>query len=408
MLLVIFFFAISVTVESRRLSLITGFEKNIIVPGKSAMAAYPAITENESLVYAVCDQTEFRYTEKSCNVTIETPAFVNASFKDTCPINFAVDNVNYITMSRLVAYSFGDDKVMFFWREEDIRDKSKHTKLKILKISMCEIVEVPIFSNRVAFVVIFDDKVELGLLNENYCGSPACKITINNDGQLIDGPTKILINMDFAFMYAIAPVSRLSPNEGFYISVIPKRKKSRKKHNLYKIYWDGVVKKIGKIKVDRYTGFSNSYGYFSVCESSEDTIINCRQYDASMNLKTNATLSFLDYGLNRWIQPHNLQDGSLLLVTGAESSLNSGRYKKFQLIMLYVTKQTPLVIEGLNLKCQFLRSLRVYVLENDIDEICFYFVCDRGDHRRNQVKYIVKCLPKTYLNAFQRKPAVVS
>ncbi|XP_058796435.1 uncharacterized protein LOC131667182 [Phymastichus coffea] len=399
-------------VECRQLPLVTGFEKSINVSGRSAVAAYPAVTENESLVYAVCDRTASLYTRKSCDVSVETPVFVNASFKDTCPVRFAADDARHNVLSRLVVYSFGDDKVLFFWRQDDHRDNSSRTKLRLLKMPLCETVDLPIAASGVAFVVIYRASLELGLLDEKYCHSRSCKITLNDDGRLIDGPTKILMDVEFEFIYSLAPVSHLSPNEGFYVSVVPGAKESRleprRRHRLFKVYWDGVATELTDMSVEKYSSFSNAYGYFTSCESSGNTTINCRQYDASMNLKTNATVSFLDYGLNRWMQPHNLQDGSLLLVTGAESSFNSGRYKKFQLIMLYVTKQRPLVVEGLNVKCKPIGCLRVYVLENDIDEICFYFVCDRGDHRRSELKYSVKCLPKTYLNVLERRPAVAS
>lgn len=401
-------------VECRELSTISSFSKDINAGEKIVIPSQPAITETEDLIYAICDKTDYHFSsEKYCNITVEILPFTNTSRIYTCFVRIAPDESNYQTLSRFTMLSFTANKIILFWMQEDNRFSSKSIIFKILKMSSCQLVNVTMPIDQLSYVVAYENKLDLILSSQKYCGSPSCKITLNGNGRQMNfRPLKILTNFDIAFQSSLGPVSRESLEQGFYAAITLKsEEKLETRHvHLFQIHANGRGTVFDKILTENYVSFSNSHEYFSLCEMAESIKISCRQYNVSLELKISIILEFQSEEMTRWVQPYNLEDGSLLIVSGATSHSESRHYNNFDVIKIDPDgrKDRPLVVEGLDLKCKRTEGLRVYVVENELDEICFYFLCRSGSEYQHKLSISVKCLPKTTFTMVKRRPAIIS
>lgn len=403
----LFFSSFCIFVNSRKLPDISSFEKKISIDeDRASFSIWPPVTENESFVYAICDVSDPVYfREKHCNVSIETPALSNATFKDTCLVKIQSDTADQETLSNLKIQPFGDDKIVFSWSQGEWIGGPTTAKLKIVHMSNCKFIDVTLPTDSIPFIVSYGNTLDVGLRNENYCGSVVCKIRLNSSGEIIDGPTRILSDINLLFYYALTSIPTNSEEKGFYLSVVYNTEPELYE-NLFKINSDGTKTRLMSFLPGKYSSYSTSHDHVSVCTSTGNTTITCYQFYSSLNLLTNRSIEFQDQDLPRWFQPHNLRDGGLLLVTGKSSDVEAQHYDSFGVIKLFPNgrKGRALTIDGLNFTCRRIQGLFVVVTENDYDEFCFNFSCSRSDAHQ----FASKCVPRSHIAMPQRSPAILN
>lgn len=403
--------------EARILPGMTSFEKELSFRDKQIILAQPFITENESFVYAICAPLLKTFDEKHCNVSIETPAFVNATYKDTCTVNFKPDNPNLETLSKLELYAYGDDKVVFSWSVRDRDYHPKESRVRIVDMSSCKSVDLQVPGEEVMYVATYQNNLDVLLVNKTFCGGKSCRQTYNAEGKKIVDAKPLLQNYKYK---RIEPIKSRSFDKSIVALVSLEEDKDRLER-VFKIAADGKGTELSSYdprSVARVS-FSDGYDLFGFCTVSANTRVNCRQYDAKVNIKMNVNVDFKDqasFGLGyvRWIQVHNLPGGGILLLTGSSSGPDGTHFQEFSLMKIHQDgkKDRPLAIDGLNLQCTRIQSLRVAVTENNVDEYCFHFACKRHlfaeDLVSNDLQLVTKCMPRVYLTMAKRRASVMS
>ena len=421
-------FALLLTLSyARSLPKLTSFDKELIFQDRRVLlsSSQDVVTDQDSYVYAVCSSQEKTFKENRCNVTIETPAFVNATFRDTCALKFAPER-RLESVTKLQLQPFGDDKVLLSWQfVDDDHLKPRGAKVRVLRMSNCRYSDVDVPAENIHGLVAYEDAFEVILSNKTFCVSDSCRLSFNVEGKKLAGPTQFLSNVKFSSISTILPVVPRSPTKGFYVVAYGIAGMTRP----FILQATPEGKGIELLKTDNVSTLrlSNTHDTLSVCWTSERTNITCRQFDSTKpfdtkqlpTAKLNVVNGFLDErGYDgvpiRWIQQHNLKEGGLLLVTGQAGGKELRRLESFTVLRIHPDghRDRPLEVIGLDFECTNIRQLRVNIAENDEDEICFHFICDRDDFDRagirNTLKLSTKCLPKKYVVMTKHRAAFVN
>ncbi|KAJ8664910.1 hypothetical protein QAD02_006572 [Eretmocerus hayati] len=370
------------------------------------------VTSGESYLYAICESQGKYVKFNKCNVTIETPAFPNATFREVCHVDVLLSNPNDFT-TKLKLYPMEDDKVLLSWIIKDHDYKTKQTIIRILHMFDCSHTDVSIPAETIITLIPYETAFDVIFINNTLCGSDYCTLHFSEDGKKISGPSKFMPNIKISYVVAIEPVTENSPAKGFY--VLGQHKKEIPDSFLVAQVTPDGSKAIEILKSKGYDMIksSNAHELYSICWSMQRTKITCKQYDVKGSLKMSTVVEFLDEPHAdhvRWLQQHNLQGGGLLLVTGKAIHENRQLFDSYSIIKIRPDgrRERPLEIDGLGFKCYTISKLTVDVAESD-HEICVHFACERSEHGshgiESRLKFSSRCLPKEFVSLAKRKPS---
>lgn len=333
-------------------------------------------------------------------MTLEQWPTSHLARKRICPIHIMPDNFEGTqSLSQLSLWSLGQDQAVLTWLQQSASSSSM-AKLKLVNMRTCEVSDVPIPVERIRFAVSYADGLDVVLHSKTYCSSPICKVSLNTRGQIVSEPTEISFkgqSSNNAFN-PLGPVMDSSIGKGFYLANRFTGDRSR----LFRVSADGTSSQVTTFSIEKPYGFSTTHGFLSLCDSFSDTIA-CRIYDAdTLEWTMDRIVDFHDKGLTRWLQPYNLKDGAMLLVTGRASDEKAQRYEHFSVYRLEANGQKHrkrLEVENLNFDCESAWAMRVQVSEEQRDKICFYFSCAHRESDNNKFQFAYKCYPKVYFDA---------
>ncbi|XP_014209899.1 uncharacterized protein LOC106640389 [Copidosoma floridanum] len=384
--------------------------------------ATDVVTDHGSFLYAVCDSQETIFKDTRCNVTVETPAFANASYRDTCPVSVRAEDPERESLTELSLHPFTEDKVLLTWNVKDLDWRTKSVQVRVLhQASGCKSHDAAVLqADKLVAVIPYENTFDLVVraLDVSMCGSDYCKLTLNAEGKRINGPSPFLSsvsnNNKRARVSAVLLAALRSPMKGFFVLAFVSNEMD--KLRILRVSTDGKGTEVAQTGSSIGVKGSSAHDLLSVCWTAGNTNVTCRQYDAKMVPRFDAVLEFPDEpGARRWLRPHNLQDGGLLLLTGVPGGKDNRRFESFSVVKIGAAgqRERPLEVDGLDFECLRAEDLLVNVAEEDNDEFCFHFVCERADFDRNKgirstLKFATKCLPRRHVAPLKHRPSLLN
>lgn len=366
-----------------------------------------------TLLYSSCSSN---FTESvHCKVTIEklfSPS--RTPSRKTCDLNFYAKKDHALFCNRLKLDRWSNDRVLVgTWGEidenclnspwcsmENIK-KSHAYKVTILNMNTCNATTLAFdfdyesrrwITNTMAYA---NNTFDVIVSSKRACrGQPQCRLSFDQEGQRIGEPQPFTVNELYA---EVMPVSRASPEKGFFVLSLDSKGKLKTKHvspaNQVTQLWspsDTWEYKEGW----QYT--SHAHDLLGVCQVFSS--IRCVQFDTRANSKMHTEIE----KRNEVVSMHNLADGGMLMLT--RTCGNSTRSYPCDSTGVLVTKIYPggrqgktVEVTKLNFRCAWLNFFDQYKVElvEEVDKFCFYFACVHLDRdEENLLNYNIKCVPK--------------
>lgn len=291
---------------------------------------------------------------------------------------------------------FADNRAIVVWWEGQKNSQFQvyNIKVSILHMTDCTVTHLtyPVDVDRpvlLSNVVVYTNTFDIVISNKAICGSGACRLTHDVDGQQIGQAIPFVTNF---YLFHTQSVASHSPAKGFYISGSDiDRWKFRAMH----VTPSGTGKSLMTVSVSDpmqvYRATSNAHELFGICLMGVKKI-HCAQFDALANVRLNATLS----NSIQWMAVHNLAEGGILLLTGR---CNNHKCRSFKVMVVYPNgRQDKLLdVPGLQLTCS--NGPQVEISESE-SAFCVYFACahaqDSGKKKvRISLKFSSKCVLKS-------------
>lgn len=369
-----------------------------------------------TLLYSTCSSNMTESVQ--CNVTIEklfSPS--RTPSRRTCELSFFARKNHALFCNRVKLDRWGNDRVIVGtwgeidddclnspWCSMDNIKRSLSYRVTILNTATCKSTTLTFdfdpdsrrwITNTVAFA---NNTLDVVVSSKRACsGLAQCRLSFDREGRRLGEPSPFTVNELYA---EVSPVSRASPEKGFFVLSLDARGKLKTKHvspaNQITHLWspaDTWEYKEGW----QYT--SQAHDLFGVCQVFSS--VRCIQFDRRAHVKMYTEME----KKNEVMSVHNLADGGMLVL--ARTCGNSTRSWPCDGTGVLVTKiypggrlgKTSEVIK-LNFQCAWLNFFDQYKVDlvEEVDKYCFYFACVHLDRdEENLLNYNIKCIPKKYV-----------
>ncbi|XP_058801102.1 uncharacterized protein LOC131669915 isoform X2 [Phymastichus coffea] len=263
----------------------------------------------------MCDNGD---NNKTCTIIQED--ILSGKTIYTCNITLEPEQTN-ARPGKFFSRSFGDDKAIFVWEE-----KGAETFVKFIttKLTSCKSNEVKIHDNSkmqliepIAYqlytslkISVYEEYYDVFFKDTKRCGNRECKISIDANGNFIDGLTTFVTTTRYQMIIVLQPIAKRATDMG-YICV---------KFNWNRTYFsfiqpDGKERSLGRTHYDnQIIGVTVEHEIVGICMLAEREFkINCLQYDHDGNIKLETTITQIS-PQTHIISAHILRQGGFLLL----------------------------------------------------------------------------------------------
>lgn len=157
---------------------------------------------------------------KKCTVVVEKTSYANVSY--VCDVSLTSQHAKgNIGKKMKLLGGLGDEKVLFFWQENNKR-LGRYFTYGILNMNDCKFDTAKLDKrsvHRKTAVVIYDNAFDVFFKNKTVCGDRICRITFDDRGKVLNEAHSYMDGSLIEKDWNLQPLSNKSPDEGhFYVT----------------------------------------------------------------------------------------------------------------------------------------------------------------------------------------------